>query len=72
MQAQTLGSVDQADDRRSCQRSRSPLQLASGDGQLIQRLRLMKIQNAERVSNMKKKKKRKSKKKKKKKMLDGK
>lgn len=35
VRAQTLGSVDQADDRRSCQRSRSPLQLGSGDGQLI-------------------------------------
>ena len=26
MQAQAFGSVDQTDDRRSCQRSRSPLQ----------------------------------------------
>ena len=32
VQAQALGSVDQADDRRSCQRSRSPLQVPSDDG----------------------------------------
>ena len=32
VQAQAFGSVDQTDDRRSCQRSRSPLQVPSRRG----------------------------------------